>query len=106
MFGLLGTITNPSTTYASTSGDGLFLFISNIFKLSAVIAGIILIIRIISAGYLYLSSQGDPKKFQQAGDTITQSILGMVIVASTFVLVWLIARFTGIDIINPTIYGP
>lgn len=105
MLGLLGTITNP-TTYNSTNGEGLFNFISNIFKLAGAVASIILIFRLISAGYYYLSAQGDPKKFQQAGDTITQSILGLVIVAGAFILAGLVGRLTGIDILNPTVYGP
>lgn len=105
MLGILGNIGNP-TSYTSSNGEGLFLFISNIFKLAGVIAGILLIIRIISAGYLYLSAQGDPKKFQQAGDTITQSVLGLVVIASAFILAGLVERFTGIKILNPVIYGP
>lgn len=105
MLQILGPITNP-TKYVSTNGEGLFLFISNIFKLAGVIAGIVLIFRLISAGYLYLSAMGDPKKFQAAGDTITQSFLGLVVVAAAFILAGLVARFTGIDILNPTIYGP
>lgn len=105
MLGILGNIGNP-TSYSSSNGEGLFLFISNLFRLAGVIAGILLIIRIISAGYLYLSAQGDPKKFQQAGDTITQSILGLVVIAGAFIIVGLIARFTGINILSPTIYGP
>lgn len=105
MLGILGNITNP-TTYTSTNGEGLFMFMSNLFKLAGVIAGIILIFRLISAGYFYLSALGDPKKFQQASDMITQSVLGLVIVAGAFIIAGLVARFTGINILNPTIYGP
>jgi Ca2+/Na+ antiporter len=106
MLGILGNIINPNTTYQGQNGEGLFLFLSNIFKLAGVIAGIVLIIRLITAGYSYLSAQGDPKKFQAAGDTITQSILGLVIVAAAFVIAGLVGRLTGIDILNPVIYGP
>lgn len=105
MLGLLGTITNP-TQYNSTNSSGLFMFISNIFKLAGAIAGIIFIFKIITAGYAYLSAAGDPKKFQQASDTITQSILGLVVVMSAFVIAAIIGRFTQVDILNPTIYGP
>lgn len=105
MLGLLGPIQNP-TAYAKYGDQGLFVFISNIFKLAGVVAGIILIFRIITAGYSYLSAMGDPKKFQAAGDTITQSFLGLVVVAGAFILAGLVARFTGINILNPTIYGP
>ncbi len=105
MLGILGNIGNP-TTYTGNAGEGFFLFLSNIFKLAGVIAGIVLIVRLISAGYLYLSAQGDPKKFQQASDMVTQSILGLVIVAGAFIIAGLVGRLTGIDILNPIIYGP
>lgn len=105
MFGLLGNISNP-TKYSSTNNEGLFTFISNIFQFAGVIAGIVFIIRIILAGYSYLSTSGDPKKFQQASDTIFQSILGLLIISSAFIITGLLGRFTQIDILNPTIYGP
>jgi hypothetical protein len=105
MFGLLGTISNP-TTYTDTNGDALFHFISNVFNLAGVVAGIVLIVRLITAGYTYLSANGDPKKFQQASDTVVQSILGLVIVAGAFLLAGLVGRLTGIDVLNPVIYGP
>jgi len=104
MLGLLGNISNP-TTYTD-NGQGLFVFISNVFKLAGVIAGVVLIYRLISAGYIYLSANGDPKKFQQATDTINQSLLGLVVVAGAFILAGLAGRLTGIDILNPVIYGP
>lgn len=107
MLGIFGNITNPySGNYVSSQGEGLFLFLSNLFKLAGVVAGIILIVRLIGAGYTYLSAIGDPKKFQQASDTITQSILGLVIVAGAFILAGLVGRLTGIDVLNPVIYGP
>jgi len=105
MLGILGNITNP-TAYASSNGEGLFMFISNLFKFAGVIAGIVLIFRLITAGYTYLTAQGDPKKFQQAGDTITQSVMGLVVVAGACIIAGLVSRFTGINILNPTIYGP
>lgn len=107
MLGIFGSITNPySGQYNTAQGEGLFVFISNIFKLAGVVAGIILIVRLIGAGYIYLSASGDPKKFQQATDTINQSILGLVIVAGAFILAGLVGRLTGIDILNPIITGP
>jgi hypothetical protein len=105
MIGILGNILNP-TKYASTQGEGLFVFLSNLFKLAGVIAGIIFIVQLITAGYDYIASSGDPKKFQTAGNKILQSLLGLVIIAGAFLLAGLVSRLTGINILNPTIYGP
>ncbi|MEK7527980.1 MAG: hypothetical protein AAB574_03110 [Patescibacteria group bacterium] len=105
MIGILGNILNP-TKYQSIQGEGLFVFLSNLFKFAGVIAGIIFIVQLITAGFDYIASSGDPKKFLNAGNKILQSVLGLVVVASAFLLAGLVSRLTGINILNPTIYGP
>lgn len=89
-----------------TAGSGLFLFISNIFKFISVIGGIFLIFQIIMAGFAYISASGDPKKTEAAWIRIWQSILGLLIIASAFVIAGVVERLTGLKIINPVIYGP
>lgn len=103
--GVFGDITNP-TKYTGTQGEGLFAFMSNVFKFAGIIAGIYFVFQIITAGFTYLNAAGDAKKIEAASSTIWQSIIGMVIVASAFVIAGLVEKFTGINIINPTIYGP
>lgn len=105
MLGLFGTITNP-TSYSSDQGSGLFTFLSNLFKLIGVVAGIYLIIQLILAGFQYVSANGDAKKTEAAWAQIWQSIVGIIIIASAFVIASVVGRLTGIDILNPTIYGP
>jgi len=103
--GIFGNIPNP-TKYTSPNGEGLFQFISQIFQLTGVIAGIYFAVNIITAGYMYLSANGDTKKTEQAWAQIWQSILGMIIVASAFVLASVIGNLLGINILNPIIKGP
>jgi len=105
MIGIFGNITNP-TAYPSVKGQGLFTFLSNVFKFVAVAAGIYLVVQIIMAGFDYISASGDPKKIEIAGAKIWQSLLGLVIISSAFIIAGLVGRFTGINILNPQIYGP
>lgn len=105
MPGIFGEISNP-TVYQSTDGSGLFAFLSNIFKLVGTVAGIFFVIQVITAGFAYLSANGDPKKTEAAWAKITQSIIGLVIVSVAFVIGGLIGKITGVDPLNPTIYGP
>ncbi len=105
MIGIFGTITNP-TKYNSVKGQGLFTFLSNFFKLAAVIAGLYFIIQIIMAGFDYINASGDAKKTEIAWGKIWQSLLGMVIISAAFIIAGLVGRFTGINILNPQIYGP
>jgi len=106
IFGIFGSITNPLPKYTSTSGEGLFVFISNLFKLIGTLAGIYMVFQIIMAGYGYISANGDSKKTEAAWAKIWQSVVGLVIIASAFIIAGLVERFTGINILNPVIYGP
>lgn len=105
MAGIFGTISNP-TSYASDQGSGLFDLISNILKFAGVIAGLFFVVQIIMAGYSYISANGDPKKAELAWTKIWQSIIGLIIVASAFIIASVVGKMFGIDIINPTIVGP
>ena len=109
--GLLGNITPPPALSkyfkpGQEKGQGLFTFISNIIKLVAVIAGLLMIIQFIMAGYEFIAAGGDAKKIEAAWAKIWQSLIGIVIIASAFTLAGLVERLTGLDIINPIIYGP
>ena len=99
---MFGKINDP-TNYQSTDGSGLFILLNNIFKLAGVVAGIFFIVQLILAGYGYLSSNGDPKKTEAAWAKITQSLIGLVIVASAFVIASVVGSFLDINILEPTI---
>ena len=105
MLGIFGTISNP-TNYSSDQGSGLFTFISNLLKFAGVIAGLFFIVQIIMAGFGYIGANGDPKKTDLAWAKIWQSLIGLLIVASAFILASVVGKIFGIDILNPTITGP
>ena len=58
------------------------------------------------AGYGFITANGDSKKMEAAWAKIWQSLLGLLVIASSFVLAGLAERLTGINIINPDIHGP
>lgn len=105
MLGIFGTISNP-TKYASDKGSGLFTLISNLLKFAGVIAGLFFIVQIIMAGFSYMAANGDPKKVDLAWAKIWQSLIGLLIVGSAFVLASVVGKLLGIDILNFQIYGP
>ena len=101
---IFGNITNP--TKFAEGPAGFFNFLNTIFKLAGTIAGIYFVVQIILAGFTYLSANGDEKKTAAAWATIWQSLIGIAIVASAFIIASVIGKVTGIDPLNPTIYGP
>lgn|GEM_PF-1106452 len=109
--GIFGNIQPPQgvSDYISNSdsqGGALFLFLNNILKLIGGVAGIFTVFQFIFAGYTYITANDDPKKLQLAWAKIWQAIIGLVIVSAAFVLASVIGRLTGIEVLDPQIYGP
>ena len=105
MFSIFGEITPPEAIAKLESkggaGNGIFAFLNIIFKVIGAVAGIYFVVQIILAGFAYLSASGDEKKTANAWATIWQSIMGLVIVASAFVIAGVVGTILNIDILNP-----
>ena len=108
-----GPITAPPGVekYAGSGGEapGLITFLSNIVKLLIIIGGIYALINIVLAGYGFLSAGDDPKKIQAATGKIWQSLIGLLIMAGSFLLAALFGWILFQDprfILWPQIQGP
>jgi hypothetical protein len=58
-------------------------------------AGIALFLMLVVGGFQFITAGGDPKSLEQAKKTLTYAILGMVLVAASFLILRLIEQFTG-----------
>ena len=99
-----GSVTNPfnrlapgtTLTTAGDQGQGLFSIANNLVEFAIVMAGLFAFWNLISAGYMFMSAGGDSKAVAKAWDKIWQSIVGLLIVAASFILAaifgWLIFR--------------
>jgi len=102
-------IKNPLNLYGSVEGGGLTAFFSNILRLVFVVAGIYALINLIIAGFTYMTAGGDAKKLTQAWDRIWQTLLGLAIIAGSFVLAAIFGYIlfgNPMFMLNPVIYGP
>ncbi|MDD3679242.1 MAG: hypothetical protein PHX72_00045 [Candidatus Shapirobacteria bacterium] len=105
---VVGTIQPPSQITPIEEG-GLGSFLKNIFILLIVGAGIFALFNFIRAGYAYMGAKDDKEKIKEATAMIINSIIGLLIVASAFVIAALVGQlfFGRWDfIIRPTILGP
>lgn len=62
------------------------------------IAGIILLLNIISSGFKMMTSRGEPKTLQAAQAKLTTSLIGIIILFASFWIVRLIGQFLGIGL--------
>lgn len=84
------------------TGAGIFVLLNRLFTVIIYTAGIFFVIQILLAGFAYISASGDEKKTQAAWAKIYQSIIGLLIVSSAFVLTRVIGKLVGMDnILNP-----
>ena len=64
------------------------------------LGGIILFLMLLSGGFKYLTSGGDPKATETAQKTLTYAIGGMVLLAGSYMIIRIISDFTGADVTN------
>lgn len=77
---------------------GVEAVFNNIVFVALGLAGIVFFIMLISGGFKYLTSAGDPKMVESAGKTLTFAVLGLVFIVISFLILRFIQDFTGINV--------
>jgi uncharacterized membrane protein len=72
----------------------------NLVNAALIFVGSVSVILIIWGGITFVRSGGDPKQTQHARQIITYAIIGLVLVLSSFFIVFLIAYLTGANCIT------
>jgi len=88
---------------------GILIFMTRFIQLSFVIAGIWVVFNVITAGFIYLGSEGDAKAHSKVKDQITMSVIGLLIIVASYGFASIIGLIFFGDpsfILNPTIQGP
>ena len=101
--------TAPGASSAVPGGFGLLVFVSNIIKLATIVAGIWVLFNLITAGYIYITSQGDTNAANKVKDQITSSVLGLVVIIGAYTVIALVSLFLFGDagfILNPKLPTP
>ena len=94
----------PAGIGAGGQLTGFILLFNSILRIIFIIAGIWALFNIIIAGISFISAGGDAKKVAQAWSRIWQSLLGLVIIVSSFLLAAIIGILLFKDpaaILNP-----
>ena len=67
-------------------GQGLIILLNNLVKFTIVLAGLYTFWNIIAAGFMFMSAGGEAKNITKAWDKIWQSLIGLLLVAASFIL--------------------
>jgi hypothetical protein len=61
-------------------------------------AGVVLFIVLVSAGFTFLFSGGDQKQLEKAKNSFTYALIGIIVIASAYLVIQLVGNFIGIDL--------
>ena len=99
---------NPNNNPYKDVGN-LTLFLSNLLKLLTIGAGIFVMINFVLAGFNYIIANGDEKKLETANSMMINSVIGLAIIAASYVIAGIISYLifgSPTTILKPVIYGP
>ena len=97
------------TPWGSDNLGGTFPNLSTLVSLilnnSFVVVGVLLLAFLIFGGLTFIMGSGgdDPKKAQQGQKTITNAVLGFLIVFLAYFIIQIIEVLTGLEILNSTL---
>lgn len=93
----------------AAGGIGIMLFVSTLIQVATIVAGIWVLFNLIFAGYTYLTSSGDSSAHGKVRDSISMSIIGLIIIVIAYSVIGIIGLLFFGDagfIINPQVTGP
>lgn len=89
---VVGTIALPSSMSIPTEVSQTGSFITVIVRFFIIIGGLFTLWQFLSGGLTYITSGGDKAKVQEAGNKITMSIVGLVVMAASFVIIAIVSK--------------
>ncbi len=72
------------TAIGSDSEADLPLVVGNLINVLLSVLGIIFVVLVVYAGFLYLTAQGDEKKVTKAKDILARAVIGLVIIIAAY----------------------
>lgn len=82
-------------------GTQLNKVISTIIGVMTAAAAIWFIFQFIIAGFQWIQSGGEKNNLEQARDKITNALIGLIIVVSAWIVMGVIGKIFGLEILNP-----
>lgn len=89
---------NIETLWGIATLKGFEGLLANAISAIMGLAAIVLFFMLISGGFSYLTSSGDPKAVESASKTISSAIGGIVILILSLLILKIIEKFTGVTL--------
>lgn len=77
------------------------LIVSNVITVFTIFAGLAFLFYFIIGAVNWISSAGKPDLLEKAKSQMSSAIVGLIVVVLTIPLTYILAKLTGLDILNP-----
>lgn len=75
--------------------------ISNVLVVLTIVSGLAFALYFLLGGLTWITAGGDKGKIEAAKAKMTNGAIGMIVIAVSYAVVWIVGKALGIDILNP-----
>ncbi|MCB9801832.1 MAG: hypothetical protein H6774_01965 [Pseudomonadales bacterium] len=93
------------TGYDADPSGGMAFLIGRILSIAIVVGAVLLLLYLVWGGIEWIASGGDKGKLESARSKITQSIIGMIVLAGSVALFMLVQAFLGFQVLQFNFVG-
>lgn len=76
--------------FTDTSPEALTVFIRSVYSFALTAVGIVVFVRILYAGFLYLTAAGNMSKTSDAKNKIQNAIIGAILLFAAYLILYII----------------
>lgn len=105
-FGPINDPIDPALGGYGSTGAGLKNFITSALSAAVTIAGLAFFVYLLYGGLMYLTAAGDEKNLEKAKKTLSNGLIGLVIVAATWFIIRIVETVLKINILKFCFPGP
>ncbi len=103
--GDLGTFKAPSEAFAPETAEAAGMTFDRVLSIAlggfTLVAALYFLFSLLVAGFNWMGAAGDTGKIQKARDTMTNGLIGLIIIVGVYAIAGVIGTMLGIDILNP-----
>lgn len=100
-----GAITTPGGYQPGAGIEGstsaIEKLMSNVLVILTLVAGMAFVLYFLLGGLNWITAGGDKGKIDKAKGMMTNGAIGMIIIALSYAITWIVGKALGIDILNP-----
>ena len=100
-------ITTPGGYQPGGSADGssqaaaIEKLTSNVLVVLTIVSGMAFVLYFLLGGLSWITAGGDKGKIEASKAKMTNGAIGMIVIAVSYAVVWIVGKALGIDILNP-----